>query len=117
MLLIITNLCVRISARTGRSTGNKGCKHCVYGRYYWKFFAVDNPNKGLYENGEHKEPQYDMNGYTAKIYFDPMYFDFVSSGNTPIDYTVPNIISTKAILVRNWEEVPIEIGYLYIVKE
>ena len=32
------------------------------------FFAVDNPNKGLYENGEHKEPQYDMNGYTVNIF-------------------------------------------------
>ena len=28
------------------------------------YFAVDNPNKGDFENDIHKEPQYDMNGYT-----------------------------------------------------
>lgn len=54
------------------------------------YFAVDDPNKGLYENGEHKEPQYDMNGYTVKIYFDPEYFDYASEYTAPIDFTVPD---------------------------
>ena len=39
------------------------------------YFAVDNPNKGRYENGKHLEPQYDMNGYTVKFHFDEKYFD------------------------------------------
>ncbi len=39
------------------------------------YFAVDNPNKGLFENGEHKEPQYDMNGYSVTIYYDPAYLE------------------------------------------
>ncbi|MDY3031196.1 MAG: FN3 associated domain-containing protein [Clostridia bacterium] len=54
------------------------------------YFAVDDPNKGLYENGEHKEPQYDMNGYTVKIYFDPAYFDYASEPSAPIDFAVPD---------------------------
>ncbi len=55
------------------------------------YFAVDNPNKGLYENGEHKEPQYDLNGYTVKIYFDPAYFDYAADNTQmPIDYKIPN---------------------------
>lgn len=60
------------------------------------YFAVDDPNKGLYEDGEHKEPQYDMNGYTVKIYFDSEYFDYASEDlNSPIDYTVPNMNFTS----------------------
>ena len=43
------------------------------------YFAVDNPNKGEYENNIHKEPQYDMNGYTLRICFDADYFDFAGS--------------------------------------
>ncbi len=55
------------------------------------YLAVDNPNKGAYENGIHKEPQFDMNGYTVRICFDPEYFDFVSpNSSSPIDYTVPD---------------------------
>lgn len=53
------------------------------------YFAVDNPNKGDYDNGVHKEPQYDMNGYTLTIYFDSAYFDYASGTSAPIDYTVP----------------------------
>ena len=56
------------------------------------YFAVDNPNKGLYEDGEHKEPQYDMNGYSVTIYYDPAYLalaDGVDS-QSPIDCTVPD---------------------------
>lgn len=58
------------------------------------YFAVDNPNKGDYEDGKHIEPQYDMNGYTVKIYFDSSYFDFAPTQKTtaarPIDYTIPD---------------------------
>lgn len=56
------------------------------------YFAVDNPNKGLFENGEHKEPQYDMNGYSVTIYYDPAYLELSDGAdlNSPIDCTVPN---------------------------
>lgn len=58
------------------------------------YFAIDNPNKGTYEKGVHKEPQYDLNGYTVKIYFDSAYFDYAKTAKTgssnPIDYTIPD---------------------------
>lgn len=58
------------------------------------FFAVDDPNKGDYENDTHLEPMYDLNGYTVKIYYDPAYLELTESGITsvsaPIDYTVPD---------------------------
>lgn len=54
------------------------------------YFAVDNPNKGKYENGVHLEPQYDMNGYTVKFHFDANYFDYALDSSAPIDYTVPD---------------------------
>lgn len=56
------------------------------------YFAVDNPNKGLFENGEHKEPQYDMNGYSVTVYYDPAYFELAEGVDpkSPIDCTVPN---------------------------
>lgn len=54
------------------------------------YLAINNPNRGLYENNIHKEPKYDMNGYTVKIYFDPKYFTYASDTASPIDYTVPN---------------------------
>ena len=55
------------------------------------FFAVDNPNKGVFENNTHKEPQYDMNGYTLRICFDADYFDFAGNDNSaPIDYAIPD---------------------------
>ena len=54
------------------------------------FFAVDNPNKGSYKNGVHSEPQYDLNGYTMRICFDPAYFDYAGDNAAPIDYTVPD---------------------------
>ena len=54
------------------------------------YFAVDNPNKGSYENGVHAEPQYDLNGYTMRICFDPAYFDYAGNNAAPIDYTVPD---------------------------
>ena len=56
------------------------------------YFAVDDPNKGLFENGEHKEPQYDMNGYSVTIYYDPAYFEYADGVDpaSPLDCTVPN---------------------------
>lgn len=53
------------------------------------YFAVDNPNKGAYENGKHTEPQYDLNGYTVTIYFDSAYFEYEKPTAT-FDYTIPN---------------------------
>lgn len=37
----------------------------------------------------HAEPQFDMQGYTVKIYYDPKYFDIVNTAE-PLDYTIPN---------------------------
>ncbi len=55
------------------------------------YFAVDDPNKGKYENNTHIEPQYDMNGYTLRICFDADYFDFAGGDNgAPIDYAIPD---------------------------
>lgn len=55
------------------------------------YFAVDNPNKGEYVNNKHTEPQYDMNGYTLRICFDPAYFDFAGGDNSaPINYSIPD---------------------------
>lgn len=56
------------------------------------YFAVDDPNKGLFEDGEHKEPQYDMNGYSVTIYYDPAYFELADGVDaaSPIDCTVPS---------------------------
>lgn len=81
------------------------------------YFAVDDPNKGLYENGEHMEPRYDMNGYTVKIYFDPEYFDYASETSAPIDYTVPdrNITSSGSgsedVGDDTVEDLPVTVGY------
>jgi len=41
------------------------------------------------ELARHSEPQYDMQGYTIKIYFDTKYFKFKDSDN-PIDFKEPN---------------------------
>ncbi len=80
------------------------------------YLAIDNPNKGLYENGEHKEPQYDLNGYTVTIYFDPAYFDYASDTKKPIDYTVPDKTTDTSQTGKDDEqgkpvEVPTEVGY------
>ncbi len=86
------------------------------------YFAVDNPNKGAYENNTHKEPQYDMNGYTLRIYFDADYFDFAGGdSNTPIDYYVRNSIfgdsgnTDENVGDNTIEDLPVDIGY-YIHK-
>ncbi|MCD8181355.1 MAG: chitobiase/beta-hexosaminidase C-terminal domain-containing protein [Firmicutes bacterium] len=50
------------------------------------YLAVDDPNKGDYdETGttdieKHIQPQYDMNGYVVKFYYDPNYFELADSG-------------------------------------
>lgn len=80
------------------------------------YLAIDNPNKGLYENGVHKEPQYDLNGYTVTIYFDPAYFDYASDPKKPIDYTVPDQTTDTSETGQDNElgkpvDVPTEIGY------
>ncbi len=56
------------------------------------YLAVDDPNKGAYDadTKTHLEPQYDMNGYTVKFYFDPVYFDYALDSSQPINYTIPN---------------------------
>lgn len=80
------------------------------------YFAVDNPNMGEYENGLHKEPQYDMNGYTLTIYFDPQYFEYASESSAPIDYTVPDTSLADAEsgsenVGGGVVDVPTEVGY------
>ena len=81
------------------------------------YFAVDNPNKGAYENGKHTEPQYDLNGYTVTIYFDPSYFDYAAQGSSPIDYTVPDRQAqtspgdTESTGSGDVSDVPTETGY------
>lgn len=88
------------------------------------YLAVDDPNKGEYDAGTktHLEPQYDMNGYTVKIYFDSAYFDYASNPNAPIDYTVPdqNIGSSgggsEDIGDGTVGDVPQEVGY-YVFKQ
>ncbi len=42
------------------------------------YFAVDDPNKGRYEDGVHYQPQYDLNGYTLRVCYDPAYFKVVT---------------------------------------
>lgn len=54
------------------------------------YFAVDNPNKGDYDKvtGEHKTPQYDMNGYTICICYDTEYLELVADSRSPITYEI-----------------------------
>ena len=75
---------VYLHAQGENPTGTPDVSTVYMGEDTDLYFAVDNPNKGLYENGEHKEPQYDMNGYTVTIYFDPTYFDYASDSSAPI---------------------------------
>lgn len=88
------------------------------------YLAVDDPNKGAYdaETQTHLEPQYDMNGYTVKIYFDSAYFDYAANPGAPIDYTVPdqNLGSSggdsEDIGGGSVEDVPQEAGY-YVFRQ
>lgn len=87
------------------------------------YLAVDDPNKGLYENGEHLEPQYDMNGYTVKFYFDPEYFEFAAKGPVYIDYTVPDANFTasdsgsETVDGDEIENLPTTVGYYIFASE
>lgn len=85
-----TQRTVYLHAQGEKTSGTPEVSTVYMGENVDVYFAVDNPNKGLYENNIHKEPQYDMNGYTVKMYFDPVYFEFASNNETPIDYTVPD---------------------------
>jgi len=53
----------------------------------------------------HSEPQYDMQGYTVKIYFDTKYFKFKDSKN-PIDFKEPN--KTNGFEIVDGEEVKVD---------
>ncbi len=65
------------------------------------YLAVDDPNKGDLGDAAdkndpikyHKEPQYDMNGYIVKFYYDPNFFKLSGAADTlgasGIDYTIP----------------------------
>ena len=82
------------------------------------YFAVDNPNKGRYEKGKHLDPQYDMNGYTVKIYFDPAFFDYAQKNTSqPIDYRVPDTqipesgTGSENIGDGEVSDTPLKIGY------
>lgn len=68
-----------LSETLNRSTVYKGEETDIY-------FAVDMPNKGTSET-----PQYNLQGYTVKIYFDTRYFKPVNDTKSAIlDYTIPN---------------------------
>lgn len=63
------------------------------------YFAIDNPNKGDFDDNtarnydeRHIEPQYDLNGYTVKVYYNPTFFELIKLDGkpTPFDYTVPD---------------------------
>lgn len=77
------------------------------------YFAIDEPNRGRFENGVHSEPQYDLNGYTVKIYYDSEYFALPSSvnANRPIDYKVPDSTFDDETGTVEGERVPTKVGY------
>lgn len=52
------------------------------------YFAVDDPNRGKFINDVHEEPQYDLNGYTLRLCYDPYYFAFEGDTNAPIEYVI-----------------------------
>lgn len=77
------------------------------------YFAIDKPNRGRLENGVHMEPQYDLNGYTVKIYYDPEYFALPDNVNAsrPIDYKVPDSTFNDETGTVEGERVPTKVGY------
>lgn len=56
------------------------------------YFAVDNPNKSVFnaETGVPTNPDYCMNGYTVKIYYNPHYFDFAGKTSSPLVVDIPD---------------------------
>ncbi len=81
------------------------------------YFAIDDPNMGDYEEGKHLQPQYDLNGYTVKIYFDPVFFDSAGDANFPIAYTVPDSMippsgsGSENVGGEEVEDTPQSVGY------
>lgn len=62
------------------------------------------------------EPQYDMNGYSVKIYFDPQYLEYSEADNTqPIVYTCPSDAfkddTQKEEVEGEKFDVPSQVGY------
>ncbi len=53
----------------------------------------------------HSEPQYDMQGYTVKIYFDTKYFEFKDAEN-PINFKEPN--KTNGFEIVDGEEIKVD---------
>ena len=55
------------------------------------YLAIDNPNKGEYDaqTDKHKEPEYDLNGYTVRFYYDDYYLSLIDPV-APIVYDEPN---------------------------
>lgn len=57
------------------------------------YLALDSLNKGATkeENGTviHEEPQYDLNTYIVRFYYDPEYFELTSDTASPIDFQLP----------------------------
>ena len=83
------------------------------------YFSVDNPNKGAYDAAAdiHKEPQYDMNGYTMRLCFDPDFFDIAGNIAAPIEYSIPDDnfpdsgSKDENIGDDTGEDVPATVGY------
>lgn len=86
------NRAVYLHAQQGTPTDTPAVSTLYTGEEANIYFAVKNPNRGAVDNGEHTEPQFDLNGYSISIYFDPDYFDFIEGYNAscPIDYHVEN---------------------------
>ncbi|MBQ7900840.1 MAG: chitobiase/beta-hexosaminidase C-terminal domain-containing protein, partial [Clostridia bacterium] len=88
-----TQRTVYVHAR-GENPADKADNSIVYmGETANVYFAVDNPNKGAYDEqtNTHTEPQYDMNGYTIRLCYDPDYFELAEgSANAPIQYSIPD---------------------------
>ena len=57
------------------------------------YLALDSLNKGATkeENGTviHEEPQYDLNTYIVRFYYDPEYFELTGDTASPIDFQLP----------------------------
>ncbi|MBQ8526395.1 MAG: chitobiase/beta-hexosaminidase C-terminal domain-containing protein [Clostridia bacterium] len=86
-----TQRTVYLHAQGPNPTETKNSSTVYMGETADLYFAIDNPNKGAMDGDLHLEPHFDLNGYTVKIYFDPLYFAYVASDTArPIDYTVPD---------------------------
>ncbi len=66
---------------------------------------IDYEVKKAVQLARHSEPQYDMQGYTVKIYFDTKYFKFKDTKN-PIDFKEPN--KTNGFEIVDGEEIKVD---------